>query len=231
MPVVLTAATIRFLKSCEYASIFSFYHWLNYSATRCKSSLTRVEQKAHHYGLLTSQQQQENQKLSEKVEALTTSLAKAVEKSAEQALLIEQLKQQVSLLEKLSLQYYQMGNTLDQIKNLEKPKTPLETRLQEEPTLEVSSSGVANYTNENTFRSQFKLAVETAKAARIKDAHTQFKVLLKQYPNDTSLLHWLAFTSSERQEAKAYLDKIQVINPKHPQLEMAYEWLAKLPSS
>lgn len=71
----------------------------------------------------------------------------------------------------------------------------------------------------------FQQAVEMARAGRKVEAHTILVQLAQFNPDDSNLLLWLAFTSSDLAQSRAFLERLMVLDPSNPSLSSAMDWL------
>lgn len=72
----------------------------------------------------------------------------------------------------------------------------------------------------------FDQVVALVQAGQRQEAYVQVKALAKMDPTNTNLLLWLAFTTPDLNQAEMAINKVVVLNPFHPSIASAWEWLA-----
>lgn len=73
---------------------------------------------------------------------------------------------------------------------------------------------------------EFNQAVAQAQSGQKSQAHARLLSLAERYPNDTNLLLWLAFTTGDLSQARAFINKIGQLEPNNASLGSARDWLA-----
>ncbi|HEX2912638.1 MAG TPA: hypothetical protein VH186_17655 [Chloroflexia bacterium] len=73
----------------------------------------------------------------------------------------------------------------------------------------------------------FQQAVTLAQAGRKMEAYSQLKLLAFNYPADTNLLLWLAFTSPSHEEANQLINSASSLEPANPVVVQAREWMSR----
>src|SRR5690348_14369344 len=72
----------------------------------------------------------------------------------------------------------------------------------------------------------FNQAISFAQSGWKEEAHFILKQLARANPKEPNLFLWLAFTSNNLAEARAMLERAEVLNPVNPALAGAKKWLA-----
>lgn len=71
----------------------------------------------------------------------------------------------------------------------------------------------------------FNQAIALAQAGQKQDAYGQIKKLYYNYPQNTDVLIWLAYTTSDLNEAEWALNQASVFAPGNQRVSQAWDWL------
>lgn len=82
-------------------------------------------------------------------------------------------------------------------------------------------------TQPNSPVAKLEYAINLAKAGRKKEAHQALRKIVALQPMNQAAWLWLSALATERAEAEAALAQARKINPAHPSLRSAQQWLAK----
>src|SRR5205085_1640052 len=77
-----------------------------------------------------------------------------------------------------------------------------------------------------TDKQKFDQAVALAQTGRNQEAYTILGQLAPSNPDDSNILLWMAFTSSDPAKARLMLGKVAMLDPENPALPSARSWLA-----
>lgn len=81
--------------------------------------------------------------------------------------------------------------------------------------------------SEQEYISRLAYGIQLAQNGSKEEAHQLLNELFLMRPNDTTLLMWLAFTSSDLATSRNYINRIAQLEPNNPTLPNAQNWLAQ----